>query len=122
VIDANFPALSRCVSESLLWRSLTEAAGVTASAWSSSATRRALAAMLALADLRTVSSVGAAAGLLAAAAHAATPEYVRSGLPLFWPIVGIVVLAAIAFFAAPIERAWPRSTLARLLFPRAHDR
>jgi CBS-domain-containing membrane protein len=122
VIDANYPSLSRVLSDSLLWRLAAAGIDVIDAAWRSSRTARLATALARLSHTRSLMLVCAIAGALAVAAQLAIPTYVRSGLPIAWPLTAVLLVSAAAIFPAAFERAWPRSAMARMLSKPQRDR
>jgi CBS-domain-containing membrane protein len=122
VIDANYPSLSRVLSRSLLWRLACAGVDLIAAAWRSSQTARLASGIARLSHPRSLVLVCAIAGALALAAQLAIPTYVRSGLPIAWPLTAVLLVIAAAIFPAAFERAWPRSTMARMLSKPQLDR
>lgn len=122
MIDRNYPALSRAISASLLWAFVTTVADATERAWTTSASRRAIVRAGDGWDVRTFALLAAIACSVSLAAQALIPAYVRSGLPVFWPLLLIALLVAIAVWPAVFQRAWTGSTVARLIKVRPFDR
>lgn len=113
MIDPNFPALSRVLRESLLFRLCCRTAAVIDAAWPHSWAARTFDAASRLRDTRFVASIAATGVALAAAAQFAIPVYVRPGLPIAWPLMLVALLSAVAVWSSAFERAWPTARLAR---------
>ena len=122
MIDVNYPSLSRVLSGSLLWRLAAAGIDTIAAAWRCSGTARLAAALAPLGHSRSLVLTCAIAGALALAAQLAIPIYVRSGLPIAWPLTAVLLMIAVAIFPAAFERAWPRSAMARMLSKPQLDR
>ena len=114
MIDPRYPSLSRALSDSLLWRSLVSLAGMVSAAWIDSRTRRLTDGSAGLLTMRSIAMIGAIGGALALAAQFLVPSYVRSGLPMAWPLTAVVLLTVLAIWPAAFERAWPDSAFGRL--------
>jgi hypothetical protein len=121
MIDPAYPALSRAVSGSLLWRAATIGVRAGSAAWQSSATARFVSALSVLRSTATLAFIAAAAGTVWVLAQSVLPEYVRSGLPLMWPIAAVLLLAGVAVAANHMDRAWRDSVVAGI-FSQPHDR
>lgn len=117
MIDSRFPALSNAIVNSALWRAGEAVADAITRAWLNSATARIVATAGGVARVSTAASIGVLAGVVALAAQFAMPIYVRSGLPVFWPLTAIGALMIVALAASAFERAWPHSAIARWLAP-----
>ena len=115
MIDPRYPGLSTAIVNSLLWRAGTGMVDGFANAWPRSRTAAGVAAVARLRGVSSVALVAAAAATIAFAVQFVVPAYVRSGLPIMWPIAGIILLATIAARAKSFEQAWPHSRLARLV-------
>jgi peptidoglycan/LPS O-acetylase OafA/YrhL len=122
VIDANYPSLSRVLSDSLLWRLAEAGVDAIAAAWRSSRSARLTTVLGRLSHPRSLVLVCAIAGALALAAQLAIPTYVRSGLPIVWPLTAVLLVIAVAIVPSSFERAWPRSAMARMLSKPQLDR
>ena len=114
MIDPRYPGLSTAIVHSILWRSGAAVVGAFANAWPASRTATAVGASARLRGLFSIASIAAVAGAIALVVQLAIPAYVRSGLPLMWPIAAIILLAIVAVWAKAFERAWPYSQIARL--------
>lgn len=114
MIDANFPSLSRAVSTSLLGRSVAAAGASISTAWASSHTRQWMGAVDGILDVRGIALLACTAGAIATIAQMAIPVYVRSSLPIFWPITAVLAAAVIAIWPEPFTRAWSHSFLRSL--------
>ena len=115
MIDLRYPGLSTAIVNSVLWRTGAAVVDAFANAWPGSRTAGVVTTVARLRGLSSVASIAAVAGTVAFAIQFAVPAYVRSGLPIMWPIAGIILLATIAALAKSFEQAWPHSRLARLL-------
>lgn len=122
MIDAHYPSLSRVLSHSLLWRLAEACVDTIGAAWRSSRTARLAATVARLGQPRSLVLVCAIGGALALAAQLAIPVYVRSGLPIAWPLTAVLLVIAVAIFPAAFERAWSRSAMARMLSKPQLDR
>jgi hypothetical protein len=115
MIDPRYPGLSTAIVNSVLWRACAAVVDAFANAWPRSRSAGVVATLAGLRGLANVTFLAAAAATVAFAIQFAVPTYVRSGLPIMWPIAGIILLAIIAACAQSFEQAWPHSRLARLL-------
>lgn len=120
MIDANYPALSRAVTNSLLWQAGSAAATIVEASWRSSMIARLITAVAPLRNLRVIALILAVALAISLGVQSVVPLYVRPGLPVFWPLLLLALLIVMAAWPSPFERAWQRSLLARLLAP-PHD-
>lgn len=113
MIDSRYPGLSTAIVDSLLWRVGAAVLGAFANAWPASRTAAAIAATTQLRGLFSVALIAAVSCAVALAMQLAIPSYVRSGLPLMWPVAAIVLLSFLSVWAKAFERAWPDSRVAR---------
>jgi len=114
VIDANFPSLSVALAGSWLGRSMVGAVSIAASAWQASRLKRWITGA-SWVNTGSVARVALAGAAIALAVQPALPHYTRSILPLFWPAGALLMVAVIAVWPAAFTRAWPRSTLVRIV-------
>ena len=96
MIDPRYPGLSTAIVNSVLWRAGAVVVDAFATAWPRWSPRRCVATVARLRGLSSVAFVAAAASTVAFAIQFAVPAYVRSGLPIMWPIAGIILLTTIA--------------------------
>lgn len=123
MIDPAYPALSRTIEGSVLWRSGVAVVAALGVAWRDSMTARAAGTLRgAVGDLAALGWIGACAGVAALTAQSMLPVYARPGIPLVWPAAAIIVSATVALGAARLQRAWPQSLLARRVLPPRHER
>jgi hypothetical protein len=115
MIDPRYPGLSTAIVNSVFWRGGAMVVDAFARAWPGSRTAGRVATVARLRGVSRVAFITAAASTVALAIQMAVPAYVRSGLPIMWPIAGIIVLTIIAVWAKSFERAWAHSRFARLL-------
>lgn len=120
MIDPRYPALSMTIVNSLLWRAGAALTEAFARAWPSSRAAAQATAVRRLGGVSSVAFIAAAAVAAATAIQLAVPAYVRSGLPIMWPLTAIVVLIIVAVWSKSFQHAWPHSRLARLLAPPRH--
>jgi hypothetical protein len=118
MIDSNYPALSRAIADSILWRTSRSLVRMFTRAWPNSSTARLMAAASPLPGLRQIAWIAVFAATAALAAQFTMPVYVRSGLPVMWPLTAITLMVIVAVSANAFERAWPHSVVARVLTPR----
>ena len=121
MIDANYPSLSRAIASSWLWAIATAAADAIAAAWSTSVTKRWLGDASSLWNVATISRMLLIAAVVSTLVQFAIPAYVRSGLPIAWPLTLLALMTAIATWPSAFERAWRRSAITRMLST-PHDR
>jgi len=114
MIDPRYPGLSTAIVHSILWRAGAAVVDAFANAWPASRTATAAAATAPLRGLVNIASIAAVAGAIALVMQVAIPSYVRSGMPLMWPIAALILLTIVAVWAKAFERAWPYSRIARL--------
>jgi hypothetical protein len=113
MIDPRYPGLSTAIVQSILWRVGAAAIDAFAKAWPASRTATAISGIARLRGLFNIALIAAAAGAIALVMQLAIPSYVRSGLPLMWPIAAIILLAIVGVWAKAFERAWKFSQVAR---------
>lgn len=114
MIDPRYPGLSAAIVHSILWRAGAAVVDAFANAWPTSRTATAVAAAARLRGLFNIGLIAGIAGAIAVVMQLIVPTYVRSGVPLMWPVAAIVLLAIVALGAKAFERAWPDSQVARL--------
>jgi hypothetical protein len=115
MIDPRYPALSRAIVNSTLWRIGASIVAAMTRAWPDSLTAGLALAASPLLGVSQVAWVFAVAATIAFAIQFAIPVYVRSGLPIIWPLAAIVLMILIAATAGALRRAWPHSTVVRIL-------
>jgi hypothetical protein len=122
VIDPAFPALSKAIDGSLLWRCATAAAEAIDNAWTSSLTARAIAPVREIWNRSLIAWTIAIGGALCLLLQPAIPAYVRPGLPWMWPLAAIAIAVVVATSRRALEGAWPHSSTARMFAQRRQDR
>ena len=115
MIDPAYPALSKSLTGSLLWRAGTAMVDAVVLAWPSSVVGRVSASVRHTTDTSMVASIAALGGVLCVLLQQAVPQYIRPGLPWMWPLAAIATAAIVAVNGRAFERAWPHSRLARLV-------
>jgi hypothetical protein len=117
MIDIQYPALSRVLAGSVLWRCGVRLSLLAAAAWHGSHTARLTGQLVQSATTGGIAAIVAIAGTVALVAQPALPQYVRSGLPLAWPLAAVTLAIIVALQPSAFERAWTHSVLARRVFP-----
>lgn len=120
MIDPAFPALSKALADSALWRGGAAIVSVMTAAWPSSVAARVTASLRNKVDRSTAAGIIAIGVALCALLQPAIPAYVRPGMPWIIPVAAIAIAALIASSGRAIDDAWPHSRLARLIAGRPH--